>query len=36
MLLGISNTLEREAAGEYMMGKDADLPKPVDGDESFE
>lgn len=36
MLLGISNTLDREADGDYIIGKDADVPKPVDGDESFE
>ena len=36
MLLGISNTLDREARGEYIMGQDADVPTPVDGNESFD
>ena len=36
MLLGISNTLDREEKGEQMMGTDADVPAPVDGNESFD
>jgi hypothetical protein len=36
MLLGISNTLDREAAGEQALGTDTDVPAPVDGNESFD
>ena len=36
MLLGISNTLEKEARGEQVLGTDADIPAPVDGNESFD
>lgn len=36
MLLGISNVLEKEARGEQALGTDAVVPKPVDGNESFE
>ena len=36
MLLGISNTIEKEARGEQVMGTEADIPAPVDGNESFD
>lgn len=36
MLLGISNTLDRQEKGEQMMGTDTDVPAPVDGNESFD
>ena len=36
MLLGISNTLDKEARGEQVLGTDADIPAPVDGNESFD
>ena len=36
MLLGISNTLEKEARGEQVLGTEADIPTPVDGNESFD
>ena len=36
MLLGISNTLDKEARGEDMIGEEADVPSPVDGNESFD
>ena len=36
MLLGISNVLEKEARGEQVLGTDADIPTPVDGNESFD
>jgi len=36
MLLGISNTLDREAAGEQTLGSETDVPSPIDGDESFD
>ena len=36
MLLGISNTLEKEALGEQVLGTEADIPAPVDGNESFD
>ena len=36
MLLGISNTLDKEARGEQVLGTDADVPAPVDGNESFD
>ncbi len=36
MLLGISNTLEREAKGEQTLGTGAEVPAPIDGDESFD
>jgi len=36
MLLGISNTLDREARGEQALGTEADIPAPVDGNESFD
>ena len=36
MLLGISNTLDREARGEQALGTEADVPAPVDGNESFD
>lgn len=36
MLLGISNVLEKEARGEQALGTEADLPTPVDGNESFD
>ncbi len=36
MLLGISNTLEKEERGEQVLGTEADVPAPVDGNESFD
>ena len=36
MLLGISNTLEKEARGEQVLGTETDIPAPVDGNESFD
>lgn len=36
MLLGISNTLEKEERGEQVLGTEADIPTPVDGNESFD
>ena len=36
MLLGISNTLEKEESGEQVMGMDADVPVPVNGNETFD
>ena len=36
MLLGISNVLEKEARGEQVLGTEADIPTPVDGNESFD
>lgn len=36
MLLGISNTLDKEARGEQVLGTDVDIPAPVDGNESFD
>lgn len=36
MLLGISNTLDKEARGEEVLGTQADVPSPVDGNESFD
>ena len=36
MLLGISNTLDKEARGEQALGTEADIPAPVDGNESFD
>ena len=36
MLLGISNTLEKEERGEQVLGTQADIPTPVDGNESFD
>ena len=36
MLLGISNTLDKEAMGEQALGTDNDIPAPIDGDESFD
>ena len=36
MLLGISNVLEKEANGEQALGTAADVPAPVDGNESFD
>ncbi len=36
MLLGISNTLDKEARGEQVLGTDADIPAPIDGNESFD
>lgn len=36
MLLGISNTLDKEAMGEQALGTDNDIPSPIDGDESFD
>lgn len=36
MLLGISNTLDKEARGEEVLGTQAEVPSPVDGNESFD
>ena len=36
MLLGISNTLDKEAKGEQVLGTETDIPAPVDGNESFD
>lgn len=36
MLLGISNVLEKEIRGEQALGTDAEIPSPVDGNESFD
>lgn len=36
MLLGISNALDKEAKGEQVIGTEADIPAPVDGNESFD
>ena len=36
MLLGISNTLEKEERGEQVLGTQADIPTPVDGNETFD
>lgn len=36
MLLGISNTLDKEARGEQIIGMETDVPTPVDGNESFD
>ena len=36
MLLGISNALEKEAKGEQVLGTEAEIPTPVDGNESFD
>ena len=36
MLLGISNALDKEARGEQGLGTEADIPTPVDGNESFD
>ena len=36
MLLGISNTLNKEAQGEQALGTEASVPQAVDGNESFD
>lgn len=36
MLLGISNALDKEARGVQVLGTEADIPTPVDGNESFD
>lgn len=36
MLLGISNALDKEERGEQVLGMDADIPAPIEGDESFD
>ena len=36
MLLGISNTLDREANGDQVLGMETDVPAPIDGNESFD
>ena len=36
MLLGISNTLDKEARGEQVLGTDTDIPAPIEGNESFD
>ena len=36
MLLGISNTLDREANGDQVLGMEAEVPAPIDGNESFD
>lgn len=36
MLLGISNTLDKESRGEQVLGTETDVPSPIDGNESFD
>ena len=36
MLLGISNTLDKEARGEQVLGTETEVPAPIDGNESFD
>lgn len=36
ILLGISNTLDREEAGEQVLGTGHEMPEPIDGSESFD
>ena len=36
MLLGISNTLDKEARGEQVLGTETEVPSPIDGNESFD
>ena len=36
MLLGISNTLDKEARGEQVLGTETDIPAPIEGNESFD
>ena len=36
MLLGISNTLDREASGDQVLGMETEVPAPIDGNESFD
>lgn len=36
ILLGISNTLDREEAGEQALGTEHAMPEPIDGGESFD
>ena len=36
MLLGISNTLDREANGDHVLGMETEVPAPIDGNESFD
>lgn len=36
MLLGISNTLDRQEAGEQALGATVDVPQPIEGNESFD
>lgn len=36
MLLGISNTLDKEARGEQVIGTETDIPAPIEGNESFD
>lgn len=36
MLLGISNTLDREANGDQVLGMETEVPAPIDGNESFD
>jgi len=36
MLLGISNTLDKEERGEQVLGTEAEVPAAVDGNESFD
>lgn len=36
MLLGISNTLDREADGDKVLGMETEVPAPIDGNESFD
>jgi cell division protein FtsW len=36
MLLGISNTLDRQEAGEQALGGAIDVPEPIEGNESFD
>ena len=36
MLLGISNTLDKEERGESVLGTETDVPAPIEGKESFD
>ena len=36
MLLGISNTLDKEARGEQVLGTETEVPSPIEGNESFD
>ena len=36
MLLGISNTLDKETRGEQVLGTGHEVPAPIDGNESFD
>ena len=36
MLLGISNTLDKEERGEQVLGTETEVPAPIEGEESFD